>query len=376
MMKSNATLIAAANPKYYPHLERHATAWLQKYESVSVLCCFEKNESLPQIENITWVAIQDKLPEGPRGFYHFMKKAFTLLKSHHKKQNVNQVEAIDPLALIPSALLLLSLKLKFNPRFKLMYFSMELYRKLPNLRHQFLKRNTWALMETLASTQADRVCTVSSGVASYLTDMLAKNKIEVVRSCPPLIDSIEKFDIHSYLDFDKTAKILIYQGLIEEGRGIEELCEAISESENWKLVLLGSGPKLDSLRNQWAQNPEIHFMGRLPYLESLSWIKGADVGAVFIQNLSLSFNHCLPGKIFEYMQMDTPVLISPLPDLSKLLQFYPAGVRAQGFSVGHIINALLELENDLKRDAYSATLIRAREDLNWEKESLKLIEEK
>lgn len=371
-MKSNATIIAAANPSFYPHLERHATAWLQKHDSVNVYCCFSEDQELPNIKNIHWIAIQEDLPQGPEGFYQFMKTVFSKLKAQHSQNPISQVEAIDPLALIPVALLLLRQKLSFRKNFELMYFSMELYRKLPNLRNQFLKKSIWGILETLASSQANRVCTVSNGVASYLTDMLRKKNIEVVRSCPPLIESVKTFNIQKHLEIDSKSKILIYQGLIEEGRGIDELCKAITEKLNWHLVVLGDGPKLDGLKKDWEGNPKIHLQGRVPYKESLEWIKGADVGAVFIQSLSLSFHHCLPGKIFEYMQMNTPVLISPLPDLSHLLQLYPAGVRADGFGVDHILQALNELEEDLNKDSYSATLIRAREDLNWEKEGLKL----
>ncbi|MDC3250244.1 glycosyltransferase [bacterium] len=372
-MNSNATIIAAANPSFYPHLERHATAWLKKHETVNVFCCFPSDQALPQIKNIQWISIQPELPQGPRGFYQFMKKCFSRLKVQQSQVPVSQIEAIDPLALIPAALFILKQKISFKAKPKLMYFSMELYRKLPNLRKQFLKKNIWATLETLASSQADRVCTVSNGVASYLTDMLRKKNIETVRSCPPLIEAVESFNIQEHLKIDSKSKILIYQGLIEEGRGIDELCKAITEKLNWHLVALGDGPALPFIKKEWGKNPKIHLQGRMPYKESLKWIQAADVGAVFIQSLSLSFHHCLPGKIFEYMQMNTPVLISPLPDLSHLLQLYPAGVRSNGFGVDHILQALNELEEDLKSDSYSATLIRAREDLNWEKESLKLI---
>jgi glycosyltransferase involved in cell wall biosynthesis len=374
-MDSNAVIIAAANPCFYPHLERHAIAWLKKHKTVHIFCCFPANQTLPQIKNVQWISIQEELPKGPRGFYQFMKTCFSKLKALHSQNQTSQVEAIDPLALIPAALFLLIQKLTFKKKFQLMYFSMELYRKLPNLRNQFFKKNLWAALETIASSQASRICTVSNGVASYLTDMLRRQNIEVVRSCPPLIESIESFNIQKHLGINSESKILIYQGLIEEGRGIDELCKAITEKFNWHLVVLGDGPDLGQLKKNWDENPKVHLQGRVPYQESLSWIKAADVGAVFIQSLSLSFHHCLPGKIFEYMQMNTPVLISPLPDLSHLLQLYPAGVRANGFGVNHILQALNELEEDLNNDSYSATLIRAREDLNWEKEGLKLIGE-
>lgn len=96
--------------------------------------------------------------------------------------------------------------------------------------------------------------------------------------------------------------ICLYQGLISNGRGIEQLLEVFqSLPSDRHLVIMGFGELSDLVKEQSLSFPNIHFKDAVPVNDILAWTSSADVGLFFnSQRMTLSYQYSLPNKFFEY----------------------------------------------------------------------------
>jgi glycosyltransferase involved in cell wall biosynthesis len=347
MLNNQATvlIVGIANPNKYPHLERHANSLLTKYSKVKVLCV-GKQEEMPTRPNIEFICAIELMPQGISGFYKVMRSFYKKIKAI----SPDVVEAIDPPALAPAAL-----AKKKGRDFHLVYMSMEHYTEQFHIKNSFKRFVLWSQIESSALKYADKCATVSAGIANLLQKKYNKN-FELIRNLPPQKQGLKKST--------KFQKRIVYHGLMEPGRGLEELCAALSMS-SWKLTIVGGGPLLDVLRNKYSNS--IEFTGWLEYDESLKKICESDVGAVFIEGISLSLKHCLPGKLFEYAQLGLPVLVSDLPEIKEMVNNYKIG-EVTKFNKESIFEALKSFEDGISKNIYDKGLERAKNELCWERE--------
>lgn len=354
-----------AHPQNYPHIERHARALLEHYDQVRVYALFGSDLVLPQIAGVVWVRVAPSMPVGIKDFALYALRLWFLLG----RDKPDAIEAVDP-----STLMAAGPWCRWN-RIPLLYFSMELWSELPSLIHRPWRRRLWSWIEKGSLPRRGlRIATVSSGVAHLLSSKLGHH-VQVVRSIPPrpLYPELKK-DLHREYSIPYGAKILVYQGLLEPGRGIEDLARAVALTQHWHLLVIGSGPADLELRAEFAHSERVYFAGRLPYDQSLEYMAGADAGAVYIQDLGLSFRHCMPGKLFEYAHRGLPVLVSPLPDLSEFVQQAQIGVVAKDWSCEALVEALRQLTQGIAAGTWQSSLSNFPKMYHWEKEGQKLPE--
>lgn len=123
-------------------------------------------------------------------------------------------------------------------------------------------------------------------------------------------------------------KICLYLGGLMRGRGIELILEAFSTEfgPDYVVVFVGYGP-LQSLIQAYAnRNSRIYFYPAVQPEEVLKVAASADVGLCLIESVSLSYFYCLPNKFFEYLFAGIPVVVSPLPEMLRLVNQYKVGV--------------------------------------------------
>lgn len=358
-------LCVLADPATYPHIARHVAALRGDYDEIWVYCTFKNSLTLPALDGVVWRRLAPEMPQGVRDFAVIAGVLWSLLQ----KDQPDAVEAIDPPTLLAAG--------PWCRKWKkpLLYFSMELWSELPSLQNRPFKKWLWAALEKWALPRRGvRLATVSAGVAHLLGQQLSRS-VDVIRSIPPKPSKnrLSK-DLRKALKLEQHDKILVYQGLLEEGRGLAEICQAVMELDQWHFVIIGSGPIEADLRQSFDAHNRIYFTGRMPYGDSLEWIAGADAGVVYIRDLGLSFRHCLPGKVFEYLHCGLPLLISPLPDLQGFLAEHPLGVCAQDWSQQALVAALGEISIGLQEKRWQQKLSVVVDELNWESEGRKLLE--
>lgn len=358
-------LLVPAHPALYPHAQRHAQICAELWGFVQVSAVFSKGDLLPQMAGVNWHSARPNMPNGVGDFGRLAWCWWRFLR----KSAPNRIEAIDPIALLPAAVYSLFFKVR------ILYFSMELFPELPSLRNKPLRRWIWKILEFLCANRATVICTVNTSVARQLSHNLGRNNIRIVRNIPPQMQrnsSNFRKDLRSYLGLHPDAFILLYQGKLEVGRGLEAVSNWLRTCPNIHFVILGYGPLETRLKEMCDNQPNLHFGGAHAFSELMELSAQANAGLAWIEPLARSYELSLPGKIFEYIQNQLPVLISPLPEMVKILQQYSVGEVAQTMNETGFLEALKRLQEGLLENRYKDSLQLAAEQLCWEREGEEL----
>ncbi|MCU0328831.1 MAG: glycosyltransferase [Chitinophagales bacterium] len=252
-------------------------------------------------------------------------------------------------------------------KFTLIYDAHELYTETPELMHRKLERNIWLGLEKISFAQIDRAYTVSQGYADEYLRRYGKH-LEVIENWPlPLNIEIQ----------EQKMPYVLYQGNLNEGRGLEELIEAFAYvHEDLTLKIIGDGPlyeKITSLLSTKPYRSRIELLGFLPYAQILPITSKAYLGINLLHVAAKSYALALPNRLFDYIQCATPSIHSHSPEIERYLQEFPVGSMIKDIkpcSIAKEINFLYE--NNLIHQTYLKNCIFAREKLLWTKQIKKL----
>ena len=208
----------------------------------------------------------------------------------------------------------------------------------------------------------------------------------VVRNIPPKWDlNLEKSEElrKSFLEKLGMAEdtcVIMYHGAIMKFRGIENLLSAVEKISHLALVILGYG-EADYIKELKSQCASIGISERVLFHRAVSldelkfYVGAADIGTALIEPIGLSFIWSLPNKFFENIQCLRPLIVSDFPEMGKIVDDYKIGIKVNPENLDEIVEAIRKLQNDRELYAqYKENLVRAKEDLCWEKEKQKLAE--
>ncbi len=360
-------LAVTADPRYYPHVERHVYAMRKLCQNVHVLAVFPPGEAMPKWERTVLESVAPEFPKGLVGFARLM----LVFRSRLRSLGPDLIEAIDPPCLAPARLALC------GSDARLVYFSMEIFPELPNLRDRPVKRWLWSVLERWGSRRAQKVLSVNASVAGIIARNLGRQEVGVVRSIPWKTKETSKeksLDLHALCGIGEGTPLLVYQGVVEAGRGLEWLADALLGRPQVHLAVMGYGSAEAWARSRSNEQENFHYLGAFPFAQLMALSRSATAGVVCIEPLSESFKLSLPGKLFEYVGNGLPVLGSPLPEIRAHIEQAGVGEVAEDFSVQALQKALDLLLEKAAQGSYTGALRAAGDEWNWERESLKLEE--
>ncbi|HLT96507.1 MAG TPA: glycosyltransferase family 4 protein [Acidimicrobiia bacterium] len=181
-------------------------------------------------------------------------------------------------------------------------------------------------------------------------------------------------DLRPELGLAPGTPLMLYQGSIQENRGIEPAIDAVERLDDVVLVIVGYGYYRDALEEMVARRnlgDKVRFFGPIPNHELLHWTASADVGLCNIVNASLSYYTTLPNKLFEYMMAEVPVLGSDSPGIGRVVAETGVGEVIDPVDPEAIAAATRKILAD--PEPYRAACRRARNRYNWQVESEKLL---
>lgn len=252
----------------------------------------------------------------------------------------------------------------------LVYDSHEYYTELPELVDRPFVKMTWEKIESLILPRLTRCYTVCKSIADIYTQKY-KVQFQVVRNLPhgktyPEID--EQFSP----PFPTSLPVILYQGAVNKGRGIEEAILAMHNVENALLVIIGGGDLLqcckDLVINENLQH-KVHFTGLVPFDELRKITRFATIGLSIEKNIGLNYYFALPNKLFDYIQSEVPVLATQLPEIERVVKEYGVGMVIEEAKTDLIANAINQMLGDAEgMKNWRENCKIAKQELCWENE--------
>jgi glycosyltransferase involved in cell wall biosynthesis len=235
----------------------------------------------------------------------------------------------------------------------------------------------WAIPEQLFIRRADATITTCQSYANELVRLYRIPAPWIVRNCAERYPSGKSNRLRDELGIQDSDRIVLYQGRIAVGRGIESLFKAIQPLPRVVAVALGDGPSLGDLRDRLRRGEwqRVYLPGKVQLKELLSYSTSADIGSVLIEDICLSYRLSLPNKLFEYIQAELPVIGSNLPEIAGVIREHEIGEVISMENIPDITRAINRLIDDpLHYQKIRLNLSRAAQIYNWENESQKLLQ--
>ncbi|MCK4750886.1 MAG: glycosyltransferase, partial [Bacteroidales bacterium] len=170
-------------------------------------------------------------------------------------------------------------------------------------------------------------------------------------------------------------RIIIYQGALNVGRGLERMIEAMQYLDAFHFQIFGDGDiagQLVVLSKELKVEDRVEFMGRLPFQELKPYTRQASLGISLEEDMGLNYRYALPNKLFDYIQSRIPVLVSDLPEMRKVVEQYDIGQILRDTDPEMLAKQVKEMmESDELRMIWKKNLYKAASELCWEKEEEK-----
>ncbi|MGV2622791.1 UNVERIFIED_CONTAM: glycosyltransferase [Halobacillus marinus] len=188
----------------------------------------------------------------------------------------------------------------------------------------------------------------------------------------------EKAPLHEMLDLPEDEKILLYQGGIQTGRGLEKLVKAMPLIQEGTLVFIGDGkikPQLQEMVKEMQLEDRVKFLPKVPLEQLPSYTRNAYLGFQVLNNVCFNHYSASSNKLFEYMMSGVPVVACSFPEIKKVVEGEQVGICVDSHdyqSIADGTNVLLgniDSRNEMVQNSY-----QAKKSYNWNKEKKHLLQ--
>jgi glycosyltransferase involved in cell wall biosynthesis len=257
---------------------------------------------------------------------------------------------------------------------RLVYDAHEYFTGQHGLAGRRIKHAIWKSAERKIVPNIDHMITVSESIAGLYHEEYGVNPL-VIRNTAPDVSRLVPHD-RQELGAGEDELLLVFQGSgINDGRGASELIEAVAGLERVRLVIIGAGDIMESLRQtvmEHMSGRNISFLPRMAWEEMMRYTMCCDAGLSLDKDTCINQRYSLPNKLFDYIAAGIPAIVSPLPETSAIIERYGCGLITTDVTPEAIAGQIIRLRDD--RNLYHALrekALEARKDVNWEKERIK-----
>jgi hypothetical protein len=175
--------------------------------------------------------------------------------------------------------------------------------------------------------------------------------------------------------------ILLYQGVLNVGRGLAQLLDAMPLVPA-RLVICGEGDCSAELRRQAQRlgllaTGQVEFRGYVLPAELRQLTTQATVGIMLLENTGLSYYYSLANKFFDYVQAGIPQLCIDFPEYRALNAQHEVAVLVPDLAPTTLAAGLMRLLPGGQPGAHYQLLAencrRARAEWNWQEEEKVLV---
>tara|TARA_R100001143_G_C3360947_1_gene135574 strand:+ start:13024 stop:14211 length:1188 start_codon:yes stop_codon:yes gene_type:complete len=297
-------------------------------------------------------------------FFEFVIKLIKIIKN--EKPDFVNLHQILLLPLIPFIKIV-------SFKSKLIYDTHELETETNGLKGY--RKKLFKFIEWFFIRWFNYVFVVSPSIEDWYRKTYGIQNIATVMNCPNLINIKKKNLFREQFLISDSTKIFLYQGALFKGRGIEILLETFKAlpSDDYCLILMGYG-KLENLIIEYSEKyKNIHFKPAVSPDVVLEYTSSADYGISLIENICLSYYYCLPNKLFEYLMVEIPVIVSDMKEMKNFVEKTGAGLITKENSADSLTDTILALKF-FDQELYNQSISAIKNEYCWEKQETIMIE--
>ncbi len=253
---------------------------------------------------------------------------------------------------------------------KLIYDAHEYYTEVPEVIERPMVKNIWEWVGRKTVATCAYCYTVGFALAEVL-EKKYKTPFEVIRNMP------EYYDLKNE-NSSKEKTIILYQGALNVGRGLEEIIEAMAEINDAQLWLAGEGDLSNFLREKTKElglENNVKFLGFLLPEELRKITPQATIGINLLKNNSLNYYYSLANKTFDFVQAEVPAIHMNFPEYQNLMKEKEVGILIDDLKKETIVDAVnVLLQDSIFYKKLKENCGEVRKIWTWENEEKKLLE--
>lgn len=225
--------------------------------------------------------------------------------------NATVYAAVDLDTLLPCTLVA---KLKGK---KLVFDAHEYFTEVPEVTERPAIKAIWQGVANICIPRVDKAYTVGNELANLFSKQYGI-QFETILNTPEYI----KRDIE--IKGANEIPIIIYQGALNEGRGLPQLIRAMQQVDA-KLLIAGEGDLSVSLRLLVAElklETKVNFTGFIKPKDLSAFTNKATIASNLLEPKGLSYQYSLANKFFDYMHAGIPQICADFIEYRQINQNY------------------------------------------------------
>lgn len=329
----------------------------------------EALKEFDEVKNIPVHRIKLRTREWSKNKIIQLLKYFEFVYKVVKEYENSDIFHCNDLNTLPAGVII---KKFFNKNAKVVYDSHEYQAHRAGISKTMAKLSYY--LEKRLLPYCDEVIVVSTSIAQGYASDYGIREPKIILNTPNItnVDRSNYFRKKYHIDNDE--KVFLYQGRLTKFRGIEKLVKLFTiMPKNHHLILMGHGEELKEFLSN-INNTNIHVHEPVPPHKILEYTSSADYGISLIEPISLSYEYCLPNKVFEYTMAGLPIIVSSLPEMKRFVEENKIGISVDfNDDIENLKNVFIGFGKE-DYDKYKDNLEHTANKFNWEEEEKILIE--
>lgn len=280
----------------------------------------------------------------------------------------------DAICAVDLDTLIAGVSLTRSKHHKLVFDAHEWFSETPEVVNRSLVRGIWRGMGRALVPKTDARYTVAPMLAKQLEEDYGV-PFKTVRNLPFSRMATQRNEVQVKGEVGPIVpgrKVLLYQGMMNPGRGLMTLLRALVLLPDFELWLVGDGPELGALRRcseELGCNDRIWFAGFRPPAELPGITAKAWLGFNLLDAVSPSYYLSLANKALDYIQEGLPSVQMDFPEYLALQQEYGCFLLTDRLESTRLSLMIDDLANSPEKYArLVAGCEEARQALVWERE--------